>query len=161
MHAVTDALKFGRVHLVGTVYGGLGYFACDFAHPHPERGGVLVISSIVLGVSEPEATTLAKGLCPEGFFDLTDCFVELGSAYCAADPGGVVRWKQMVELPWTVRTSSPRAWFLRTSATSRAGSDAKAGRPAGTPPTATALGVPSGWPKDSRGGSGGNPWQIS
>jgi len=94
LHRLTDRLAIERFHLVGTAAGGIVSF--DYALSFPQRLRSLVIANSIGGVQDEGYLELQRRLRPKPQFDaLPEEVRELGPAYRAMNPEGVLRWKEL------------------------------------------------------------------
>ncbi|MEV0674900.1 alpha/beta fold hydrolase [Actinosynnema sp. NPDC050436] len=89
--ALVDHLGLRWFHLLGAALGG--FYATDYALPHPRRLLSLVVVSSYLGISDPEHLRVTALLRPPGFGDLPHDSREPSPFYCAANEAGTAAWK--------------------------------------------------------------------
>jgi pimeloyl-ACP methyl ester carboxylesterase len=94
LEALRKELSLPRFHLVGTAAGGI--HAVDYAISYPQSLAGLVIANSIVGVQDEDYLELSKRLRPQPQFNaLPDEFRELGPAYRAANPEGMLGWMAM------------------------------------------------------------------
>jgi pimeloyl-ACP methyl ester carboxylesterase len=88
-----DYLGITTFHAVGSAGGA--FVAADYASSHPERLRSLVLACSILGIKDPELTTMMNALSTPGFEQMPAYFRELSPSYRAMDPAGAERWKEL------------------------------------------------------------------
>ncbi|HYM19219.1 MAG TPA: alpha/beta hydrolase [Micropepsaceae bacterium] len=104
--ALTDYLKLGKFHLLGSAAGG--GIAVDYALSHPDRLHSLVVACAVGGVEDESYLKLTSEIRPKGFDDLPAEFRELGPSYRAANPEGTKIWAELESKAVTGNRFGPR-----------------------------------------------------
>ena len=96
LEGLVKGLGIDRFHLVGTAAGGI--VATDYALSFPQRLRSLVIANSIVGVQDPGYLELGRRLRPAPQFEALPAeFRELGPAYRAANPEGMLRWMALVQ----------------------------------------------------------------
>ncbi|RBQ21360.1 alpha/beta hydrolase [Spongiactinospora rosea] len=90
LRLLLDHLRVDRFHGVGVAAGGGTLL--DFALSHPERVRTMTLCGSLTGLVEPDYQATLKRLRPEGFYNMSADFIELGPTYRAANPEGVQQW---------------------------------------------------------------------
>jgi pimeloyl-ACP methyl ester carboxylesterase len=98
LKALLDHLGIARAHLVGTAGGALP--ALDFGLTWPERTASLVLSSSIMGISDPEVLAVGRTMFPRGVYAVSHTFSEIGPSYRAGYPEGVAAWEALEHDAW-------------------------------------------------------------
>ncbi|WP_165357584.1 alpha/beta fold hydrolase [Sphingosinicella sp. CPCC 101087] len=109
LRALMDHLDISRAHLVGTAGGALP--ALDFGLSYPGRTISLVLSSSIMGISDPEFLEVGRRMFPRGVYAISHTFSELGPSYRAGNPEGVAAWEAVEAVAWqggTLRQGTAR-----------------------------------------------------
>jgi len=93
LHGLLEALGIGRFHAVASAGGA--FVAADYAFSHPDRLLSLTIACSILGIQDPELSSLMSGLHTPDFDKLPAYMRELGPSYRAIDPQGTQRWREL------------------------------------------------------------------
>lgn len=98
LRALMDHLEIERAHLVGTAGGALP--ALDFGLAYPARTISLVLSSSIMGISDPEVLEVGRRMFPRGVYAISHTFSEIGPSYRAGNPEGVAAWEALEAEAW-------------------------------------------------------------
>lgn len=98
LKALLDHLGIRRAHLVGTAGGALP--ALDFGLTWPERTLSLILSSSIMGISDPEVLEVGRRMFPRGVYAISHTFSEMGPSYRAGNPSGVAAWEALEANAW-------------------------------------------------------------
>jgi pimeloyl-ACP methyl ester carboxylesterase len=96
LHAVIEALKIDRFHVVGTAAGG--FVGPDYALSHPNRLLSMTLASTQGGATDPAFRAAIAGIQPPSFRDMPSEVREVGPAYRVANPEGLATWKAQEHL---------------------------------------------------------------
>lgn len=98
LEALLAHLAIRRAHLVGTAGGALP--ALDFGLAFPERTASLVLSSSILGISNPDFVETGRRMFPRGVYAISHAFSELDPSYRAGNPEGAAAWEALDAAAW-------------------------------------------------------------
>jgi pimeloyl-ACP methyl ester carboxylesterase len=113
LRALTQFLRLGRFHLVGSAAGG--FIGPDYALAFPDDVLSVTIANSLGGVQDPAYNRTTAALLPKGFTDLPPDFRELSPSYRAANPPGCKRWLELEHMavsgaPVRQRTLGALSW---------------------------------------------------
>jgi pimeloyl-ACP methyl ester carboxylesterase len=93
LHQLTDFLRLGKFHLVGSAQGGS--IASDYAFSHPDRLLSLTISSNQFGVVDGDIRAAGARILPRIWGEIPVEFREVGPSYRARNPEGLRQWVEL------------------------------------------------------------------
>lgn len=91
---LVDHLKLDKFHLLGTAAGGM--VATDFVISHQNRILSFIISSSIVGVTDPDYKEIQQLLWPPEFGKLPTDFKELGPSYRSTNVEGRKAWNDLL-----------------------------------------------------------------